>query len=126
MNADAFLDALRDDPDDDTTRLVYADWLDEHGECERAGFIRLAVRLERLPGGHPGRPALATRYDDARLTHAAEWFGPTPASVEEVGLRGGTVTRLVFRPDATAAEFEAMLARHPATEVSITGERSVR
>ena len=35
----AFLDALRDTPDDDTTRLVYADWLDERGDA-RATYLR--------------------------------------------------------------------------------------
>lgn len=30
-------------PDDDLPRLVYADWLDEHGDGERAEFIRLQV-----------------------------------------------------------------------------------
>lgn len=32
----AFLEALAEDEDDTTTRLVYADWLDEHGEHEEA------------------------------------------------------------------------------------------
>jgi uncharacterized protein (TIGR02996 family) len=33
---DAFLKALAANEDDTTTRLVYADWLDEHGEHEEA------------------------------------------------------------------------------------------
>jgi uncharacterized protein (TIGR02996 family) len=33
---DAFLKALAENEDDLTTRLVYADWLDEHGEHEEA------------------------------------------------------------------------------------------
>jgi uncharacterized protein (TIGR02996 family) len=33
---DAFLKALAEDEDDTTTRLVYADWLDDHGEHEEA------------------------------------------------------------------------------------------
>jgi uncharacterized protein (TIGR02996 family) len=33
---EAFLKALADNEDDLTTRLVYADWLDEHGEHEEA------------------------------------------------------------------------------------------
>lgn len=32
----AFLKALAADEDDDATRLVYADWLDDHGEHEEA------------------------------------------------------------------------------------------
>jgi uncharacterized protein (TIGR02996 family) len=33
---DAFLEALTENEDDTTTRLVYADWLDERGEHEEA------------------------------------------------------------------------------------------
>jgi uncharacterized protein (TIGR02996 family) len=43
----AFLSAIRDTPDDDTPRLVMADWLQEHGEGERAEFIRLQCEIER-------------------------------------------------------------------------------
>ena len=44
--ADAFLDAIFDHPDDDTPRLVYADWLQEHGQEDYAQFIRLSIRAK--------------------------------------------------------------------------------
>ena len=37
---EAFLRAIFDTPDDDTPRLVYADFLEENGEEDRAEFIR--------------------------------------------------------------------------------------
>jgi uncharacterized protein (TIGR02996 family) len=37
----AFLAAIRDDPCDDAVRLIYADWLAEHGRPEFAEVIRL-------------------------------------------------------------------------------------
>jgi uncharacterized protein (TIGR02996 family) len=43
-----FLRAILDDPDDDTHRLVYADWLDEHGQPERAAFLRGQVKCDRF------------------------------------------------------------------------------
>jgi uncharacterized protein (TIGR02996 family) len=49
-DADALLAAIRAAPDDDAPRLIYADWLDEHGQSERAEFIRLQVLLAR--GGY--------------------------------------------------------------------------
>ncbi|MBN9122346.1 MAG: TIGR02996 domain-containing protein [Planctomycetes bacterium] len=39
--ADAFLDAIFNSPNDDTPRLVYAAWLQEHGQENYAQFIRL-------------------------------------------------------------------------------------
>jgi uncharacterized protein (TIGR02996 family) len=32
MTEAAFLQAIRDRPDDDALRLIYADWLDERGD----------------------------------------------------------------------------------------------
>jgi uncharacterized protein (TIGR02996 family) len=46
---EAFLRAIFDAPDDDTPRLVYADFLDETGDPERAERIRVQCELERLP-----------------------------------------------------------------------------
>jgi uncharacterized protein (TIGR02996 family) len=37
---EALLAAIRQFPEEDTPRLVFADWLDEHGEGERAAMIR--------------------------------------------------------------------------------------
>jgi uncharacterized protein (TIGR02996 family) len=41
----AILQAILDEPDDDTHRLVYADWLEDNGENDRAEFIRLQIML---------------------------------------------------------------------------------
>ena len=38
-----FLAAIRAAPDEDAPRLIYADWLDDHGEGERAALIRFQV-----------------------------------------------------------------------------------
>jgi uncharacterized protein (TIGR02996 family) len=41
-----FLTALLERPDDDTTRLVYADWLEEQGD-PRSEFLRLMVQVRQ-------------------------------------------------------------------------------
>ncbi len=54
-NNHSFLQAILTEPDNDTPRLIYADWLEENGEPERAEFIRLQVELEplRIPTSDP-------------------------------------------------------------------------
>jgi uncharacterized protein (TIGR02996 family) len=47
-DGDALLAAILAEPEDDTRRLVYADWLDEQGEHGRAEFIRVQIEMERL------------------------------------------------------------------------------
>ncbi|MBX9623832.1 MAG: TIGR02996 domain-containing protein [Gemmataceae bacterium] len=44
----ALLAGVVADPFADTTRLIYADWLDENGRPERAEFIRVQVELARM------------------------------------------------------------------------------
>lgn len=48
----AFLDQLAADPGDDVTRLVYADWLEDHGD-PRAAFLRLEIGISRMTGDCP-------------------------------------------------------------------------
>jgi uncharacterized protein (TIGR02996 family) len=48
-----FLAKITAEPDDDTHRLVYADWLEENGRPERAEFIRLQVAIDRLEADEP-------------------------------------------------------------------------
>jgi uncharacterized protein (TIGR02996 family) len=43
----AFLEALKANPADDTTRLVYADWLDEHGESAKAEYLRMVFEFSQ-------------------------------------------------------------------------------
>jgi uncharacterized protein (TIGR02996 family) len=47
---DTILRAVLRDPVDDAPRLVYADWLEDHGQPERAEFIRLQCGLPKLEG----------------------------------------------------------------------------
>ena len=59
------LDALRQavlaNPDDDLPRLVFADCLDEHGDPDRAAFIRAQVELARTPEYEPFAVLCKTR-----------------------------------------------------------------
>jgi uncharacterized protein (TIGR02996 family) len=49
LRPDAFLADILAHPDDDTPRLVYADWLAEHGDPDRAAFIRTQIEAHRSP-----------------------------------------------------------------------------
>jgi uncharacterized protein (TIGR02996 family) len=42
----SFLNAIREQPDDDARKLVYADWLEEQGD-PRAEYLRLMVQVRR-------------------------------------------------------------------------------
>jgi uncharacterized protein (TIGR02996 family) len=48
----AFLADICAHPDDDGVRLIYADWLEEHGQPERAEFIRVQIAVTNFQQGH--------------------------------------------------------------------------
>jgi uncharacterized protein (TIGR02996 family) len=91
---EAFLQAIIETPDDDTPRLVYADWLEEHGDAERAEFIRVQVQLACLPEEDPRRPALKLRERALLSRHEATWAGPFRGRVESWKFRRGFVEQI--------------------------------
>lgn len=64
------------DPDDDDMRGVYADWLEDHGDSDRAEFIRVQLLLARLPLRAAERAELERRERELLAAHAADWLAP--------------------------------------------------
>src|SRR5262245_48641373 len=80
MSSDrAFLADILANPDDDAPRLVYADWLEEHGDPIRAGFIHLQIEHARLPTHDPRRREMVEREKAMLAEHAAAWRSDLPA-----------------------------------------------
>lgn len=71
---DPFVAAIRAEPDDDLPRLIYADWLDEHGD-PRGPFVRAQVALAQLPADDPQRSEWASIEAELLADHAGEWLG---------------------------------------------------
>lgn len=71
---EAFVAAIAAAPDDDTPRLVYADFLEEHGDAARAGFIRDQVRLAKLRPGSDEYRQLFRRTADTLKANLPAWI----------------------------------------------------
>ena len=123
MSAEAgLLRAILDDPDDDTPRLVYADWLDEHGDEARAEFIRLQVELAKLEADDERRPEIKEKVERLRQEHGSKWFREVPAWVRSAAVfRRGFVAEV----SATAAELlrdgEALFRESPVEALHLLG-----
>ncbi len=74
----ALLDAIRVEPLNDLPRLVYADWLEEHGQAERAEFIRVQCRLYDLDPDHPERIDLEEQAWELSVGRDAAWTAELP------------------------------------------------
>ena len=98
----AILQDILDHPDDDVPRLVYADWLDEHHQPERAEFIRVQVRLAALPEGDDERLELGRRERQLLREHYERWLEPLRGLIKDARFRRGFVEH---------AQFDAELAQ---------------
>ncbi len=129
---EALFRAICEHPDEDTPRLAYADWLDEHDQPERAEFIRAQVELARLPpedddAAMAARRAVLLRRTRALLRqHGKQWKkrrGKTTRAVRALKLnyyfaRGFPDFPTGFVTDFLAAG-DAFFAHHPVGEVCV-------
>jgi len=90
-----FLKGILAQPDDDTRRLVYADWLEERGD-QRCELIRLQCALDKLPVG-PEREELDERA--LQLMEAeVQSPGPLVQLGERLQIQNGYVENVTFGP----------------------------
>jgi uncharacterized protein (TIGR02996 family) len=125
---DAFLSAIAASPADDTVRLAFADWLDEHDEPKRAEFIRIQIKLGDTHRDEPHVEALAERERALFATHEAEWLGPLKKAEEEgtfsATIRRGFVDAAVIYGRAVRENADALRAHCPVLrEVDVVGVR---
>jgi uncharacterized protein (TIGR02996 family) len=71
---EAFLSALGERPNDATTRLVYADWLEEHGDDRRARYLRAELELAGLSEQAPEYAGREAELLALRGTIDAGWL----------------------------------------------------
>jgi uncharacterized protein (TIGR02996 family) len=108
---ESFLRAIRANPDDDTLRLVFADWLDEHGEPELAEFVRVQVELEPIHEqlDNPRVQELRERETVLLACNDADWLGPA-ADVADTYPAFGPVFRRGL-PETVCLSLDTFLAR---------------
>src|SRR5262249_57285413 len=61
-------------PEEDGPRLVYADWLEENGDCDGAEFIRIQLELAQPTCRDRRRPELVRRSRELLDMHRSAWF----------------------------------------------------
>jgi uncharacterized protein (TIGR02996 family) len=125
----ALLAAVIEHPDDDTPRLVYADWLEEHTEqTERAELIRLGVQRRKLDGLDPAAWVLNSRLRQIRDRHKSDYWTADLPKLSEVTwcvpLWGFTSQIRVWSPEEWRRNEDAIFAAAPVTDVALILERN--
>jgi uncharacterized protein (TIGR02996 family) len=120
-HAAGFLLDIREHPDDDVPRLVYADWLDENGQPERAEFIRVQIELARAELADPRRPDLESRQLQLLARHRKEWAGPLRALVPQWEFRRGFVEAIKLPARTFLEHAEELFRLAPVRDVHLVG-----
>jgi uncharacterized protein (TIGR02996 family) len=108
------IEDISDNPADDGLRLIYADWLDEHGQPERAEFVRVQVRLARLAADDPARGPLEQREGELLDEHRAAWLGPIAALVTAHEFVLGLLDNVAVTAATFCVHAEVLLRTAPA------------
>jgi uncharacterized protein (TIGR02996 family) len=119
-----FLDAICAQPDDDTARLVFADWLTENGQPDRGEFIRVEIELARTPPGTDSderrRRVLFDRRTELLKQHQTTWLAPFTPFAKDSAFERGFVQELEVSAHTFLQNAEQWFALTPLTRVKIT------
>jgi uncharacterized protein (TIGR02996 family) len=113
---DAFLQAIIESPDDESLRLIYADWLDERGD-PRGEFIRVQVTLANSPD-QPRRQELEARQRDLLGRHEQQWVTPLRPWVNAWAFQRGFVEDIKAQLDTVLANAEKLFGAAPLRSVT--------
>src|SRR5262245_40576311 len=119
----ALLQEIVESPDDDLPRLVYADWLDDHGQAERAEFIRVQVELARLAEEDDERAELEHRERRLRKRHEREWLGALRESLHGWGFSRGFLSHVSLDAEHLLRLHVSLVRDFPIDSVRLTGTR---
>jgi uncharacterized protein (TIGR02996 family) len=116
---DALLRAIAAHPEEDTPRLMYADWLEENGQPERAEFVRVQVELGRIDLNDPARTPWVVRHVRFLRDHVPGWKAELPRlpGVEWGDFNRGLVEEVQARTEAALLEHAAAIFAEPAVHV---------
>jgi uncharacterized protein (TIGR02996 family) len=108
----ALLRAIAAHPDEDTPRLAYADWLDEHGDANRAAFIRGQIEYTHLRDDSPHRREVAFRCRQLLDAHENDWLAAHSFERDWHWARG-FVEGFTSTPEVLHGEDADLFATHP-------------
>jgi uncharacterized protein (TIGR02996 family) len=108
-----FLDAILARYMDDGPRLVYADWLDENDDPDRAELVRVQLVLARMRDDHPRRTELADRQTELHHKVAAVWIARLGGLAAGVEFRRGVLDSVTVVTDDFLSYGDELFRRAP-------------
>jgi uncharacterized protein (TIGR02996 family) len=132
----ALLAAILAAPEEDTPRLVYADWCGENGDHDRAEFIRVQVELARLGGCSRDFSAglscccpfcnaggyVLRRRERELLRHLDDWYPPVCKTFGRYDWERGFISAVTCTCADFLAHAAAVFACHPVERVTLANK----
>jgi uncharacterized protein (TIGR02996 family) len=121
MSETSLLRAIVSDPDDDAVRLIYADWLDEHGVPERAEFIRMQIELARTTRDTPARRKQAFRVRELLDQRGKNWLGVLRKHVHDWHYHRGFLDKIGVSGNTLKNHAGRLFTSAPLRRLRVTG-----
>jgi uncharacterized protein (TIGR02996 family) len=112
----AFLETILADPDDNTARLVFADWLEEHGD-PRGEFIRTQIALTDPRLDNANRVPLLLRAAELRAQHEEGWVEEIRELISEWTFERGFIERITIDAASFLRHADALFRHAPIRHV---------
>src|SRR5262245_3394708 len=116
----AFLQAIRESPADDATRLVYADFLAENGDEDRAELIRVQCELSAGVRDRGRSLVLLRRLRALILAHRPEWAGVLDRLAPAAVFERGFIEAVQLRARQFLENAAAVMDHHPVSRLVLT------
>ena len=108
-----FLEAIREQPDDDLHRLAWADWLEERGDDDRATFLRAQLFAARLDETDLALDPLEDRADDLLAVRDRAWAGRVGELAVDWGWSRGCVESATLTADTLLGHGDELFETTP-------------
>lgn len=103
----SFFRAIKENPDDDAPRLIFADWLQEQGDdatAARGEYLRLCVLRHRLSSDDANYSLLKRREGELFTEHRWMWLGPLRDAARAWAFERGMIQIAVQAEQLTTSE----------------------
>lgn len=116
---DVLFQEILERPEDDAIRRIYADWLNDHGQDDRAEFIRVQLDLNQLDEADPRRPELERRERQLLGRHRQEWLGPAAVEGAFCQFERGFPSSVSLGPVELQRHGDALFGAAPISKVQL-------
>ena len=118
IEANHFFAEVVANPQSDDPRLIYADWLEEHGD-QRGEFIRVQCELDKSNDLQKEFYELGVRSTQLTAEHGEKWASELEQDLRKSEFKRGFIDKITIRALALVKGADSLFASTPINELRI-------